>query len=259
MPIVSSFSLKGGVGKTTTAVNIAHIASSLGVRTLLWDLDPQGAASFFLKAKPDAHFDQSLARSMKRLSSYIVPTAYSDLDAIPTDFNNKRFEDLLSQGGGSSTRLQKILFPLLARYDLIVLDCPPGISQLAANALNASDMTLVPTIPTSLSVRTLGHLRKYAKEIECSSRMLGFFNLYDVRRSLHRATFDYYLAFHEEKMLKTAIPYSAIVERMGQQRRPLTDFAWSSRPSMAYRELYKEILSILEPAWCLKLPMAEGS
>ncbi len=243
MAVLACFSIKGGVGKTTTAVTLSHIAAQLGMRTLVWDLDPQGAASFYLRATPGEKFAKSMDKNIKRLSRYIVPTAYKRLEVIPTRFSNRRLEDLLSQGSGSDKRLKKILFPLQLQYDLIVLDCPPGVSNVAANALHASDVVLVPTIPTPLSVRTLRQLRRYVRELDCKATVWPFFTMFDGRRSTHKNIRDYYLGVHTEDMLQSVVPYSAQVERMGVAKRPLTDYAWSSPPSVAYRNLFEELQS----------------
>lgn len=247
MAIVARYSIKGGVGKTASAVNLAHIASRLGMRTLLWDLDPQGAASFYLRARLDRKFEQALLQDVKRLSRYIVPSAYSRLDVIPARFSNHRLEAMLGEHSANNKRLAKILYPLARNYELIILDCPPGVSNIAANALCASELILVPTIPTPLSTRTLRQLDKYARQLKCKAIIRPFFCMFDARRSTHKSIRDYYLNVHEDEMLQSIIPYSAVVERMGIARRPLTDYAWSSSPAVAYRNLFEEVqLELIE-------------
>ncbi|MFK8022145.1 MAG: ParA family protein [Pseudomonadales bacterium] len=241
MTVLACFSIKGGVGKTTTAVNLAHQAAASGYRTLLWDLDPQGAASYYLNARPGALFDMSLTNDVKQLAKYIVPSDFDNLEVIPNKFSNLRLEDMLARGATSNNRLKAVLFPLQKDYDLIVLDCPPGVSALSDNALTAADCTVVPTIPAPLSVRTLRQLRKHVKKEEIDTTLLPFFCMQDSRRSAHRSIVEYHQQVDGDTVLNTVIPYSAIVERMGVKRRPLATYAAVSAPATAYAELFDEI------------------
>ncbi|MEM8501264.1 MAG: ParA family protein [Pseudomonadota bacterium] len=248
MTVVASFSIKGGVGKTTTAVNLAHIAASKGLRTLLWDLDPQGAASFYLKARPSADFEKSLADDIKQLARYVLPSTFANLDVIPIRFSNRRLNEVLTSGESSSRRLKAMLFPLLSNYDLVVLDCPPGVSALANNALHAADLTLVPTIPTPLSVRTLRQLRRHLKNEQLETKLLAFFCMQDVRRSMHRSIVEYHQQLNGDDMLSTVIPYSVIIERMGIKRKPLSVYAGASPAAAAYASLFEELSPLLQRA-----------
>lgn len=245
MTVVASFSIKGGVGKTTTAVNLAHIAASKGFRTLLWDLDPQGAASFYLKARPNAEFEKSLANDIKQLVRYVLPSSFENLDVIPIRFSNRRLNDVLTRGEPSSSRLKAMLFPLLDKYDLVILDCPPGVSALANNALHAADLTLVPTIPTPLSVRTLRQLRKHLLNEKLETKLLAFFCMQDLRRSTHRSIVEYHQQLNAGGILRAVIPYSAVIERMGIKRRPLSLYAGTSSAAAAYTSLFEELSPLL--------------
>lgn len=241
MSVLACFSIKGGVGKTTTAVNLAHAAASKGYRTLLWDLDPQGAASFYLNARPGEQFDLSMTNDVKQLSRYIVPSDFENLEVIPNKFSNRRLDEVLSRGGASRNRLKAILFPLLKDYDLIVLDCPPGVSALSDNALMAADNTIVPTIPAPLSVRTLRQLRKHVKKEDIDTQLLPFFCMQDSRRSSHRSIVEYHQQVEAGEVLNAVVPYSAIVERMGIKKRPLASYASVSAPATAYQALFDEV------------------
>lgn len=246
MTVVASFSIKGGVGKTTTAVNLAHISATKGIRTLLWDLDPQGAASFYLKARPNADFEKSLASDIKELTRYVLPSSVENLDIIPIRFSNQRLNDVLISGVYSNSRLKAMLFPILKNYELIVLDCPPGLSVLASNALNAADITLVPTIPTPLSVRTLRQLRKYLCNEQLETKLLAFFSMQDSRRSMHRSIVEYHQQLQADDILNTVIPYSAVIERMVIKRKPLTEYAASSPAANSYASLFEELSLFLK-------------
>lgn len=241
MSVLACFSIKGGVGKTTTAVSLAHIAAAKGYRTLLWDLDSQGAASFYLNARPGKQFDRSMANDVKQLGKYIVPSDVDNLDVIPNKFSNQRLDEILTDDGSVKTRLKAILFPILKDYDLIVLDCPPGVSSLVDNALTAADHTVVPTIPAPLSVRTVRQLRKYLKRDEINTKLLPFFCMQDSRRASHKSIVEYHQKVDGDEMLSSVVPYSAIVERMSVKKRPLAKYAGVSTASAAYQSLFDEV------------------
>lgn len=254
MTVLASFSIKGGVGKSTTAVNIAQLAAFAGQRTLLWDLDPQGAASYYLKTQMPADFEPSSEHNSKRLAQYVVPTLINGLDAIPTRLSNNWLSDVLGEGKPFNSRLGTMLYPLLKDYDLVVLDCPPGLSSISVNALHAADITLVPTIPAALSVRTLRQLRKHIRLEGINTRLLSFFTMMDARRSSHRSIVEYHQGVNADDILETVIPYSAIIERMSTKRRPLALFAGTTEPALAYKRLYEE----LAPYFGLPKPDTSG-
>ena len=168
MKIYATFNIKGGVGKTTTAVNLAYLsASESGLRTVLWDLDPQGAASFMFRVKPRVKGGgKALIRGTRALDAAIKGTDFDNLDLIPADFTYRNMDLLLDSGGGRGAgsrgkparKLSKLLAPLAAEYDAVFLDCPPSISLVSENVFRAADALLVPLVPTTLSIRTLEQL-----------------------------------------------------------------------------------------------------
>ncbi len=241
MSVLACFSIKGGVGKTTTAVSLAHIAAAKGYRTLLWDLDSQGAASFYLNARNSKQFDWSMANDVKQLGKYVVPSDYDNLDVIPNKFSNQRLDEILTDDGSVKTRLKAILFPIMKDYDLIILDCPPGISSLVDNALTAADHTVVPTIPAPLSVRTVRHLRKYLNQEHIDTKLLPFFCMQDSRRSSHKSIVEYHQKVDGDELLSSVVPYSAVVERMSVKKRPLAKYAGVSTAAAAYQALFEEV------------------
>ena len=177
MRIYATYNIKGGVGKTTTAVNLAFLAAESGLRTVLWDLDPQGAASFMFRVKPKVKGGgKALIRGKRPLDDAIKGTDFDNLDLIPADFTYRNMDLLLEAasnggGGGGDTpggkparKLSKLLAPLADEYDAVFLDCPPSVSLVSENVLQAADVILVPLIPTTLSVRTLEQLSDFVAE-----------------------------------------------------------------------------------------------
>lgn len=242
MRVVAIYSIKGGVGKTAAAVNLAVAAGEDACRTLVWDLDPQAAASFYLGADDGSTGSaRRVVRGKADLDELLLETKYDNVDVVPADASARHLERALDEHKHPERRMGKILKPLRGDYDVVILDCPPTLSQLAESVLSAADAVVVPVIPTPLSVRTLEQLRALvAEQAESPPRILPFLSMVDRRKSLHRDLGDTLRAEHSDFLL-TAIPYSSIVERMGTERRPLGAFAHEALPNLAYRGLWAEI------------------
>src|SRR4051812_28103972 len=159
MKIVALFNIKGGVGKTSTAVNLAYLSAKMGRRTLLWDLDAQGAATYILRIKPRVKGGgAALIRARRPLEKAIKGTDYAGLDLLPADFTYRHL-DLLLDGQKKPTRqLARLMQQLADQYDFVFMDCPPSMSLLSENVLRAADLVLVPLIPTTLSLRMMDQL-----------------------------------------------------------------------------------------------------
>jgi cellulose biosynthesis protein BcsQ len=247
MRVLATYNIKGGVGKTASAVNLAYLSARGGSRTLVWDLDPQGAASFYFRIKAKLKGGgKRLVRGDSHLPSHIRGTDYPMLDLLPADFSYRKLDLQLKKTGKPRKRLSRLLQPLAGSYDTLFLDCGPGISLVAEAVFTAADALLVPIVPTTLSVRALEQLRRHLRKMDSSQpRLLPFFCMVDRRRSLHRETCRAD-AVAVPGLLRTEIPYSSIVERMGVHRSPLAMFASRSAAAKAYEALWREIVSVLE-------------
>jgi cellulose biosynthesis protein BcsQ len=240
--IVAIYNLKGGVGKTTTAVNLAFLSAADGRPSLLWDLDPQGAACFYFRVQPKIKGGgRKLIRGKLRLEKLLRGSDFDGLDLLPADFSYRKLDLALDRVGRPRRQLGRLLDPLRKRYEVVFLDCPPGVSLLADAIFSAADVLLVPTIPTPLSLRSLQqlerHLRKKGRD---GPAVLPFFSMVDGRKGLHRVTTGspVELPF---TFLETHIPYSSVVEQMAVRRAPLPCFAAGSRASRAFEELWREL------------------
>lgn len=249
MKIFALYNIKGGVGKTASAVNLSFLAALSGARVLVWDLDPQGAASFYfrIKAKIKGGGEKLLKKKNRgKLEREIRGTDFEGLDLVPADFSYRNLDLALDSAKNPRRCLDRLLEPLAEEYDYVFLDCAPSISLASESIFEASDVLLVPTIPTPLSLRTLRqldrHLRREGPE---QLRSQPFLCMVDRRRKLHRLTSELFEDGEPMErtadLLETQIPYSSLIEQMGLQRSPLHAFAYSSAAARAYTRLWREI------------------
>ena len=237
MQVLSIFNVKGGVGKTAAAVNLGYLAAASGLRVLIWDLDPQGATSFYLRVKPKVKGGvKKLAQGKRDLEELIKSTDYPRLDLLPADFSYRELDMRLAREKHS--QLKKLIAPLKADYDLIIFDCPPSISELSEQVFRASDLLLVPMVPTTLSLRALEQLSGFLDRDGVRRPPLRtFYSMVDRRKKLHRELIE----APAPERLSAWIPYSSLVERMGETRRPVADYAPRSNPAEAFRALWTEV------------------
>jgi cellulose biosynthesis protein BcsQ len=242
MKVLASYNIKGGVGKTATAVNLAYLAAEEGWRTLVWDLDPQGSTSFYFRVKPKVKKGAKvLVKHKRQLVDTIKGTDFERLDLIPADFSYRNLDIYLEETKNPDSHLTKLVAQLEPDYDFVFLDCAPGISRVSESVFHAADALLVPVIPTTLSLRTLTQLLRFREKTQLSElKVMPFFSLVDRRKSLHRAIIEH-PPFKSRLILDTHIPYSSLVEQMGIHRAPLFSYAAGGSTAQAFRSLWDEI------------------
>ena len=245
MKTLATYSIKGGVGKTTSAVNIAYEAARSGVRVLLWDLDPQGAATFFFRVKPSVDGGaKRLIGAKGSLVENIHATDHAGLDLVPADFSLRHLDLHLDDAKRPTSRLARLLGPLSDRYDLAILDCPSGITLTSESVFSAADALLVPTIPTPLSQRTLDQLCEFLADQPAAPAILPFVSIVDRRKKLQREIADA-LAAQTCSFLPTVIPNASALERMGVERAPIATYAPNNPAAIAFCHLWSDVLARL--------------
>ncbi|MCU1557717.1 MAG: Cellulose biosynthesis protein BcsQ [Microbacteriaceae bacterium] len=245
MKVVAVYSIKGGVGKTTTAVNLAWEAAR-DFRVLLWDLDPQGAATYLLQVKPKLKGGvDSLVRGKTATGTAVRSTPYEQLDVLPADDSYRELDLMLDAAKKSTQRIEKVLESVADDYDVVILDCPPGASLVAENAMRAADIVVVPLVPSPLSLRSLDQVKGIVAESSRPAPILGFLSMVDRRKSVHWEAVE---SLHAERkeVADIVVPSAVVVERMGTERAPVATYAPRAEAALAYEELSKRVLSAVK-------------
>ena len=244
MRVLATYNIKGGVGKTATAVNLAYEAASRGNRVLVWDLDPQGAATFYFRIRPKVKGGgKALVSGRRELDDVIKASDYDNLDVVPADFSMRNLDLLIDGSKKPLATLRRLLKSVQDDYDLVFLDCPPSISLASEAMFRAADALLVPVIPTTLSIRTFDQLDRFVEEnpdVVGQLDVIGFFSMVDRRKRLHR---ELVVELRQARpdLLDAVIPSVTDIERMGVHRQPVTAFSPASRAARSYAALWDEI------------------
>ena len=239
---VAVYNIKGGVGKTSAAVNLAWTAADEGSRVLLWDLDPQGAASYLLRIRPKVRGGGAkLVRGKSDPAALLKGSDHARLDLLPADFSYRNMDLALDATKRPTHGLARVLAPLAGDYDYVFLDCAPAISLASESVFAAADVLLVPLIPTPLSLRAYDQLARFVAEQvpKPRPRILAFLSMIDGRKTLHRDIAEQLAA--ADGVLGSTIPAASDIERMGSERRALAQFAPQGRAARAYGALWTEL------------------
>jgi cellulose biosynthesis protein BcsQ len=239
--VLATYSIKGGVGKTAAAVNLGWLAAADGLRTLIWDLDPQAAATWLFRIRPKVKGGgKAIVRRRRPVDAAIRATDFDRLDVLPADFSYRHLDLVLDGTKRPLGRLGRVVRPLAGEYDLVILDCAPGITLVSESVFRATDALLVPLIPATLSLRTLDQLADFVDDHGVRTEVLPFFSMADRRKRLHREVMES-LPAARPGVLETVIPVSTDVERMGLHRAPVGVSAPRVPAAAAFGELWREV------------------
>src|SRR6476660_6292921 len=220
MVSIALYNLKGGVGKTASTVNLAYLAAADGLKTLMWDLDPQGSSSFYLNVQPTTKNEsRKLLTEEMALKDAIQDCSFENLRAIPSDLSARNADVVLDEMKKSKKKLKNLISGLKG-FDLLFIDCPPGISLLHENIFNAAGWILMPNIPTTLSIKSFEIVMDYFKDNELDNdKIKCFFSMVDHRKNMHHEVMHQF--YKDNLFFKNYIPYLSDVEKMGNHKQPV--------------------------------------
>ncbi len=236
MAAIAIYSVKGGVGKTTFAVNLAWCAAEISRRkTLLWDLDASNGSGFLLGVDPKKKRQAfSVFSGDRALSKLIQPTDYDNLSLLPADESIRTLDREMNRIG-KKKRLAKLTASLGKDYDRILFDCPPVLNEISGQVMRAADLVIVPLPPSPLSARAFEHV---VEEVKGSGKhhppILPVLSMIDMRRKLHR---DAREANHNWPV----IPLASAIEQCAIERKPVGAFAPRSVAARGFAQLWTAI------------------
>jgi len=242
-------SQKGGVGKTTTAINLGACLAQESRRVLVVDIDPQGNASSGLGINGNdqkATIYEALINQVD-LASTIVPTALSNLDLVPSGQRLSGAEVELVGMMARETRLRTLVSGIRSNYDFVIVDCPPSLGLLTVNALTAADSVLIPLQCEYLALEGLtqliGAIRLVQDHLNPGLRIEGvLLTMFDARLNLSQQVADEARKFFAERVYKTMIPRNVRLSEAPSFGKPIVLYDPHSSGAESYRELAKEVL-----------------
>jgi chromosome partitioning protein len=247
--IFATVNQKGGVGKTTTAVNLASYLATFGKKILLVDSDPQGNASSGLgidrNEVTSCMYDVIINGA--DLSSVIKHTSISGLDIAPATPRLAGAEVELTEMEGRESRLKNALMTARMNYDYLLIDCPPSLSLLTVNALTASDQVIIPIQCEYYALEGLSQLIKtidlIKKSLNPDLRICGILlTMYDSRTLLSEQVAEETRQHFGGKVFKTIIPRNIRLAEAPSFGQPIVFYDPSSSGAVAYENLSREIL-----------------
>lgn len=246
--IIAIANQKGGVGKTTTSVNLSAAMGAKGFKTLLVDVDPQGNSSSGLgvdrRVVKHSMYDVLIGET--NAADILVHTKFKNLDLLPSNMDLAGAELELADFDHREARMKTSLAPLRAQYDFIFIDCPPSLGLITANALCAADTLLVPIQCEYYALEGLSQLmntvrrikRQYNGQLEVEGVLL---TMYDGRLNLTQQVVEEVKKYFPRKVFRTVIPRGVRLSEAPSFGTPILYFDKNSKGSIAYQDLADEV------------------
>jgi len=247
--IIAVANQKGGVGKTTTVVNLAAAVGSKGKKVLVVDFDPQGNATsgFGINKRGVKATVYELMTGKYKFEDACVKTAFKNTDVVPSNINLAAIEIEFVETENRALVLKKVLAAARAQYDYIFIDCPPSLGLLTLNALSACDSLLVPIQCEYYALEGLSQLmstvrqikKLYNPHIEIEGVL---FTMYDARLNLTLQVVNEVKKYFPQKIFSTVIPRNVKLSEAPSFGKPVMYHDGSSKGSNAYLELAEELI-----------------
>ncbi|HAR63433.1 MAG: ParA family protein [Candidatus Margulisiibacteriota bacterium] len=249
--IFSIVNQKGGVGKTTTAVNLSAYLASRGEKTLIIDMDPQGNASSGLGVNKDSiEFDiYSVIIGRVDINDSIVSTEIENLSIIPATKNLAGAEVELAGMEAREYMLKSSMKSIKDSFDYVIIDCPPSLGLLTINALGASDKVIIPVQCEYYALEGLGNLigtlKLVKKSINPGLEIAGIvMTMFDARTMLNNQVVVDAKNYFGKKVFETVIPRNIRLSEAPSHGLPISMYEPESKGAIAYRRLAKEVVSV---------------
>ena len=249
--VVSMTNQKGGVGKTTTTINLGASLAEYGRKVLLVDFDPQGSLSVGLGLNPhemELTIYNLLMQRDVRIEDVVVPTNVEGMDLLPSNIDLSAAEVQLVHEVAREQTLQRVLAPALAKYDVILIDCQPSLGLLTVNALTASDGVIVPLECEYFALRGVALLKntidKVRERLNPKLEIDGVLGTMFDGRTLHgREVMERLVQAWGDRVFHTVIRRTVKFSDSTVAGEPITSYASTSTGAEAYRQLAKEVLA----------------
>ena len=248
--IIAISNQKGGVGKTTTAINLAAALAEAGQRVLGIDFDPQGNLSSGIGIEKESIKNSVYDLLINGVDFYSVlqETEIKNLDVLPTNVNLAGAEIELQDEANRDTKLKEKIEAIRANYDFIIVDCPPSLSLLTINALTAADSVLIPIQCEYYALEGLGQMVKtinlIRKKLNKKLTIEGVvFTMYDARTNLSQQVVESVKETLDEYIYNAVIPRNVRLAEAPSYGKPITEYDTRSSGAESYRMLAAEVIS----------------